>query len=284
MFVDGFFIFCLFIGFFLVWAVYPKAEGAKKYLFIAMKVLGIALLAFLVLYKDLNGKPFHQGWWGILGLIGWTYVVCAGIYLFTRESLRKNVIAWLVVMPLAVISHSNLIPQEYGLRIILLPFIPSDWTLHAFGMSGVLTSLLMQKYADREHPRKLIVILCAFGVIMRIAALCSHPHWIISKIQATPSWLFYCLAAFFPLFGLFYWLTDVKGKTPWLEIIKPAGTATLTCYIIPYVWYAAQQLLDWHYPEFLNADAPGLLRSLIFSLIIVQLTGLLVKAKIKLKV
>ena len=115
-----------------------------------MKVLGVALLAFLVLYKDLNGKPFHQGWWGILGLIGWTYVVCAGIYLFTRESLRKNVIAWLVVMLLAVISHSSLIPQEYGLRVILLPFIPSDWTLHAFGMSGVLTSLLMQKYADRN--------------------------------------------------------------------------------------------------------------------------------------
>lgn len=256
----------------------------KKYLFIAMKVLGVALLAFLVLYKDLNGKPFHQGWWGILGLIGWTYVVCAGIYLFTRESLRKNVIAWLVVMLLAVISHSSLIPQEYGLRVILLPFIPSDWTLHAFGMSGVLTSLLMQKYADREHPRKFITILCVLGVVMLIAALCSHPHWIISKIQATPSWLFYCLAAFFPLFGLFYWLTDVKGKTPWFDIIKPAGTATLTCYILPYIWYAVQQLLGLHYPELLNAGAPGLLRSLIFSLIIVQLTGLLVKVKIKLKV
>jgi hypothetical protein len=170
------------IGFFLVWAVYPKAEGSKKYLFIAMKVLGVALLAFLVLYKDLNGKPFHQGWWGILGLIGWTYVVCAGFYLFTRESLRKNVIAWLVVMLLAVISHSSLIPQEYGLRVILLPFIPSDWTLHAFGMSGVLTSLLMQKYADREYPRKFITILCVLGVVMLIAALCSHPHWIISEL------------------------------------------------------------------------------------------------------
>ena len=272
------------IGFFLVWAVYPKAEGSKKYLFIAMKVVGVALLAFLVLYKDLNGKPFHQGWWGILGLIGWTYVVCAGIYLFTRESLRKNVIAWLVVVLLAVISHSSLIPQEYGLRVILLPFIPSDWTLHAFGMSGVLTSLLMQKYADREHPRKFITMLCVLGVVMLIAALCSHPYWIISKIQATPSWLFYCLAAFFPLFGLFYWLTDVKGKTPWFDIIKPAGTATLTCYIIPYLWYSVQQLLGLYYPEVLNAGTPGLLRSLIFSLIIVQLTGLLVKAKIKLKV
>lgn len=55
-----------------------------------MKVAGVVLLATLVIYKDLNGKPFHTSWWGILGLIGWTYAVCAGIYLFTRESLRKT--------------------------------------------------------------------------------------------------------------------------------------------------------------------------------------------------
>ena len=58
---------------------------------------------------------------------------------------------------IAVISHSGLIPEEYGSRILLLPFIPSDWTLHAFGMSGLLTSLLMQRYANREHPGKFIV-------------------------------------------------------------------------------------------------------------------------------
>ena len=54
-----------------------------------MKILGIILLAFLVIYKDVHGSPFQQGWWGILGLIGWTYAVCAVIYLFTRESLCK---------------------------------------------------------------------------------------------------------------------------------------------------------------------------------------------------
>ena len=221
---------------------------------------------------------------GILGLIGWTYAVCAGIYLFTRESLRKNAIAWFVVVLLAVISHSDLIPGEYGSRIILLPFIPSDWTLHAFGMSGVLTSLLMQRYADRERPGRFIGMLCALGVGMLVLALVSHPFWIISKIQATPTWLFYCLAMFFPLFGFFYWLTDVKGKTNWFDIIKPAGTATLTCYIIPYIWYAVQQLLHLHYPEALGSGVPGLLKSLMFSLVIVGLTGLLVKGKIKLKV
>lgn len=136
-----------------------------------MKVAGVVLLAALVIYKDLNGKPFHTGWWGILGLIGWTYAVCAGIYLFTRESLRKNAIAWFAVIALAVISHSGLIPEEYGSRILLLPFIPSDWTLHAFGMSGLLTSLLMQRYADREHPGKFIGMLCI------LASACSSLHW-----------------------------------------------------------------------------------------------------------
>ena len=114
---------------------------------------------------------------------------------------------------LAVLSHSSLIPEGYGSRVILLPFIPSDWTLHALGMSGVLASLLMQRYADRLHPRRFLTILFALGVAMLALALLSHPYWIISKIQATPTWLFYCLAMFFPLFGCFYWLTDVRGKS-----------------------------------------------------------------------
>mgnify|MGYP000797786314 FL=1 len=151
-------------------------------------------------------------------------------------------------------------------------------------MSGLLTSLLMQRYASREHPGKFIGMLCILGAGMFILALVSHPSWIISKIQATPTWLFYCLAMFFPLFGFFYWLTDVKNRTKWFDIIKPAGTATLTCYTLPYLWYAVQQLAGWTYPEVLGSGVPGLLKSLVFSLVIVQLTGLLVKGKIKLKV
>ena len=271
-------------GFFLTWGVYPKAEGAKKCLFIGMKTAGVALLAFLVVYKDLHGMPFKVGWWGILGLIGWTYAVCALTYVFTRESLKKNLLVWMAMIVLAVLSHSSLIPEGYGSRVILLPFIPSDWTLHALGMSGVVASLLMQRYADRLHPRRFLTILFALGVAMLALALLSHPYWIISKIQATPTWLFYCLAMFFPLFGCFYWLTDVRGKSGWFNLLKPAGTATLTCYIVPYSWYALQQMAGWYYPAALGSGMPGLLKSLLFSLVIVLLTGLLVKARIKLKV
>jgi len=264
------------IGFFLVWAVYPKAEDRKKYLFIGMKVVGIALLVMLFLiYEGRNGEAFGPKWWGILGLIGWTYVICAVIYLFTRESLIRNAVVWVLFIILMILNHAD---------ILSLKFIPSDFTLHVFGFSGVLASLLMQKYADTKKPQKFISILCVLGVIMLIGALISHPLWIISKIQATPTWFFYCMALFFPLFGFFYWLTDVKQKQNWFDIIKPAGTATLTCYIIPYVWYSIMSMLHVQFPEVLNSGVPGLLRSVVFSLVVVWITGLLVKGKIKLKV
>ncbi len=271
----GWFSIIMVVGFFLTWGVYPKAEGNKKRLFIGMKVLGVALLAFLVIFKTYHGAPFEKQWWGILGLIGWTYFICAMIYLFTRENLKLNIAVWIGFIVLSILNHAGILP---------LPFIPSDMTLHAFGMSGVLASLIMQQYADKERPGKFIGMLCGLGVVMLVAALVSHPFWIISKIQATPTWFFYCMAAFFPLFGFFYWLTDVKGKVNWFDIIKPAGTATLTCYTLPYLWYPIQQMLGLHYPAVLGSGVPGLIKSLVFSLVIVLLTGLLVKGKIKLKV
>ena len=44
------------------------------------------------------------------------------------------------------------------------------------------------------------------------------------------------------------------------------------------------QMQQLHYPEALGSGVPGLIKSLVFSLVIVGLTGLLVKVKIKLKV
>lgn len=272
------------IGFFLLWAVYPKTTGWKKQLFSGMKIAGIVLLlTLLFVFESKSGGGFERKWWGILGLIGWTYLTCAAIYLFTRENLKRNAIAWVILVALMILQHTDLMGLEAG-KVFLFSFIPSDFTLHAFGFSGLLVSLLMLKYANTEKPGKFIGILCALGAVMLIAAFISHPCWIISKIQATPTWFFYCMAAFFPLFGCFYWLTDVRQKQHWFNIIKPAGTATLTCYIIPYIWYSLLPILHIQYPAVLNSGMPGLLRSLVFSLIIVAIGGLLVRAKIKLKV
>ena len=278
------FLLLMVVGFFLVWGVYPKCEGNQRFIIKALKLLGVLLLLGLVVYKDMHGKPFHIGWWGILGLIGWTYAVCAFIYLFTQGRLKSCVVAWVATLLLCVLNHASLIPETFSSRVVLLPFIPGGWTHHALGMSGVVCTLLMQRYADRLHPKRFLRLLCVLGITMLLFAFVAHQVWIISKIQATPSWLFYSLALFFPLFALCYWLTDVKGKAGWFVFLKPAGEATLTCYILPYVWYSVQQLLGLSWPAALCLGFFGLLKAFCFALLIVWLTGWLVKGKVKLKV
>ena len=271
------------LGFFLTWGVYPAS--LKKGIATALQATGAAILIGLILYCDMHGKPFRQGWWGILGLIGWTYAVCAVVYIFTRYRLRCMLAVWMAVVVLSLLSHSSVIPEGYGIGFIQLPFIPSDWTLHALGVSGMLSTLLMLRLARGESARThFYIIMLAAGVAFLILGFACHQYWIISKIQATPSWLFYCLAMFCPLYALLYWQCDACGHTRWAAFIRPAGTATLTCYIIPYLWYALLQALHLHYPEVLCAGWPGLLRSAVYALIIVQITGLLARAGIKLKV
>lgn len=162
--------------------------------------------------------------------------------------------------------------------------IPGGPTLHAFGMAGLWAGLVMQKLADKRRPGKFFTVMGVCGVIMWVAAIVSHQYWIISKLQATPTWLFYCCAIFFPFYAFIYWLTDVRGKSGWFVLIKPAGTVTLTCYIIPYAWYSIQFLLGLHYPAFLQSGVPGLIRSLVFSFLVIGVAWVLMKLHIRLKV
>lgn len=265
------------VGFFLIWNDYPRSDKpARNTLWWVLRGVGVALLVTLFLiYEGDDGAPFQQHWWGILGLIGWTYLVCAILYLFTRRSLLATAVLWVVVLLLAFLQHSGISP---------LRFVPSDWTLHAFGTSGILVSVLLRHLSEKgKDPKILIYTLCGAAVAMFVGYLLCHPHWIISKIQATPTWLCLCLAIFLPTTALIYALTDMRGHHNIPRWIAPAGSATLTCYMIPYLWYGLDSLLGIPHPAALWHGAPGFFRALIFALLCVWIAGALSKAKIKLK-
>lgn len=268
------------LAFFLIWSVYPKTDGQKKYLYTGMKTIGILLLGYLFyIYEGIGNTSFSTHWWGILGLIGWTYLFCAVIYLFTRKSLLYNTLVFLFLMIASIFSTAGVFKS-----CAVIGMIPAGATLCAFVMAGLWASLLMQKYADKTSPKHFYILMCSIGVVMLVAAIITHQYWIISKIQSTAPWLFYCCAIFFPLFVLIYWLTDIKGKSSWFAFIKPAGTVTLTCYIIPYAWYSVKTLMGVRCPDWLHAGIPGLIKSVVFSLLIIGLAWLLMKAKIRLKI
>ena len=45
-----------------------------------------------------------------------------------------------------------------------------------------------------------------------------------------------------------------------------------------------QNLLGWHYPELFFVGVPGLLRSMVYAFIVVQIAGWLMKANVRLKI
>ncbi len=267
-------------GFFLIWNVYPKADGWKKYVFRAMKIAGIALLVYLfVIFVPKEGQSFGVKWWGILGLIGWSYLGCSLIYLLTRDYLGRNVAVMLLLVACSLLTAAGVFKS-----VEFVGYIPSQPVLYSLSMAGVLASVIMKKYASTSSPGRFIAVMLAIGIVMFGAGLFAHKYWIISKILATPTWLFYCCAMYFPLFALIYWIADVKGRGGWFDVIKPAGTLTLTCYIIPYITGSLMSIMHVHWPAVTYAGTPGLVRSALYSLAVVWIAWLLSKIHIKLKI
>jgi hypothetical protein len=110
-----------------------------------------------------------------------------------------------------------------------------------------------------------------------------RPYWGLAKLGATPAWLFLCSAFTILAFVVIYWVADVWGKANWFSILKPAGTDTLLCYLIPYFAYATTGLLGIHLPEIILIGSVGLLKSFLFAMLCVLITGWLIRFGVRLK-
>ena len=88
------------LAFFLIWNIYRGPVFGKFSQWI-LKGLGWAILIFLaIIYRgggegDYQWMQFH--WWGILGLIGWAYLVSALIYLWLGNKPLWIALALLVL-------------------------------------------------------------------------------------------------------------------------------------------------------------------------------------------
>jgi heparan-alpha-glucosaminide N-acetyltransferase len=148
-----------------------------------------------------------------------------------------------------------------------------------------MTGVLVNRFGEKANFNKtLLPLLLGLTLGALAAAYWARHHWVISRADATPTWLFICCAIFFALFVLIYWITDVAGKGKWFKFLFPAGVASLSCYMISFVWYNVQALSGWDYPKMLNDGLLGLLRSLIFSLVCIGIVWLLMKIKVRLKI
>jgi hypothetical protein len=249
----------------------------------AARAIGITTLVILaIVYRggaDDDVKRFAPQWWGILGLIGWAYLAGGLITVFSRNNFYVILGGWTFFSVLSMVSKAGLVPDIFS-------FIPNailGGTLAGLTMGGVLTAMIFQYYRSRLDNMRMTIVFLVFSAVLIGLSVVTRPYWGLAKLGATPAWLFLCSAFTMLVFTAIYWVADVKGKANWFRLIKPAGTDTLLCYLIPYLAYASTRLLGVHLPDILLTDGIGLLKSCLFALLCAVITGGLIRLGIRLK-
>lgn len=267
------------LAFFLIWNVYGERVMGRFSPWI-FKSLGWAILLFLAITYSGSGEGGEQWmrfhWWGILGLIGWGYLVAALIYLMIGN--RPLWLASALVLLILMNINEFIAPDGYAFKLAV------SASNHALVMGGVVVTSVMIRLKEQDKMQLLVPFLLGFAALLILFGFLSRPAWGISKIFATPSWTTICAGITVLAFALMYLLADKAGKFRWAEIIEPAGSMTLTCYLVPYFVYAFRNMLSISLPESLTTGGVGILKSILFALLIIQITGLLGKLKIKLKI
>jgi len=266
------------LAFFLIWLDYPDTMArGKKYI---LQGIGLAaLIAMAILYKggsDDHIRGMQPSWWGILGIIGWSYIVCAIIYVLTKGKLNLLILVWVIFAALNIIYHTVI---HGGLPVI------GDADSVTLTMGGIVITSLYAHLVKIEKTQLVWGIFTALGVILISGGLLIRPYAEgISKIRSTPAWVFICSGITILMFELFIYLVDIKGKINWFKAIRPAGTSTLTCYLIPYLQVSIFELLHINYPHFFNYGIGGLIRSMATGFVIIAIVGLMEKKRLRLKV
>lgn len=285
----------LMVGAFVcIWNQYPPTEDAnRKRLYGLLKLAGLLVLLYLaVSFRDEGGGAFAARWWGILGLIGWSYLLCALVYVFTRDRLRYLIAVWAALTGMCILG-SEMNEASGGAALLSLPrpnfynealgvLHVGNGALPAFTMGGLILSVLSVRYRRLPAVRKALGAASLAGVLL-LAAIVSHRYWIVSKLSETPAWLFYISALAVALYSIIYMWVE-KGKAHWFNLIKPAGTATLTAYLVPYAVYSLGSLSGIRLPEGVTHGAFSVVNCLGFAFAVVGLTWLLGRIPVKLKI
>ena len=264
---------------------YPASKRFPAYavLLRGIGVAGVALL-FAIFRRSTHGGQvawIDPSYPEILGLIGFSYLAVAVLYIPTRRWRWAPLLWFAALLALCILSTAKVIPIPDGMPIYLWPF--DNGAMSSIIMAGVITSGIFLGTDRRPKPKTAIFQATGLAVLMLIGGWISISLG-ISKIRATPTWSMWCIGAAMLLFTVLYWICDLKGHTKWALLVKAAGSNTLLTYLLPDLWYflfaaAGITYLDTH----LGVGWPAVIKTALFTLFMLSLATLFTKARLRLQ-
>jgi predicted acyltransferase len=287
----------MYLAVILVWSVLPGALGSRLMVRWLARFLGVALLAMLaVLYRGNSHTgliEMRPQWWGILGLIGWAYLVGCTVYLLLRTQLA-GVVGAIALLYCVYIADAA---GAFSGMSWLTNWVSVGAALGSHGaitVSGVALGMMLTQ-SSPGTPAARMRWAFWFGVGLATAAWLLHSAhgvhrmFIINKIFATPPWCLWCSAITLWIWMVLYWLIDVRNNRRWAAPWEFAGQNALLAYILAPILttlfeiLAATLRVTNYYAELGNDVGSGLARSLIFAVAVTLMAGLLRRGGIVLR-
>jgi len=283
---------------FLIWTRVRSAGERQRAHGRWLEVAGVLLLALLaLLYRGDNVGGVVQlrpMWWGILGLIGWAYLVATAAYLLLGK--RR----WAVLAAAASLFAGYCAVESGWLAILdrLLPFVqvssmlcshPATVLLGVFVGTFFLPGSPLPAHAGRLGWGVVFAAGCAAAGWLLYLPHQRYPFLIVNKVLATPPWCLFSSAITVALLVVVYWLIDINGWSRWSRLAEWAGKNALLAYIAAPIVYAALGLVATvtgtpHLMDLVDSPFPvGLARAVVFSLALTAAAGLLWRKGIVLK-
>jgi heparan-alpha-glucosaminide N-acetyltransferase len=267
----------------LFWHV-PSRDPSKVWLARGLRVAGLALLilAFAIFRRTTeDGNPawIDGSYPEILGLIGYTYLAVAILYISTRRWTWAP-FAWTAgLLTLCTVLSW----QQVHLHVPIYLWPISSGAMAFITMAGTVTSIIF--FGDhrwRSLPQRMSLA-AGFAATSLVAGWLFTPLG-ISKIRATPTWCLYSVGSSVLSFAVLYWICDVRGKTRWAELVHSAGANTLLTYLLPDFYYFITALAGFTFVDrHFSSGVAGVARAAIFTLAMLALSTMLTRARIRLQ-
>ncbi|NQV75623.1 MAG: DUF5009 domain-containing protein [Bacteroidetes bacterium] len=269
--------------FILIWNNYSVNLNRKLTSLLKYTAIFI-LIALACIYRggEAGEIRFEPQWWGILGLIGWAYLLSALITIYSNNNTYALFAGWVFFCALSMFSKADRLPAWEIMNYI--PGTIKGGTLAGLTMGGVLASHIFRKYVKKGAPVKLTMFFLSASLILILLSVLTRPYWGLAKLGATPAWLFLSSALTLIAFTIIYWIADVWKKADSFKLIKPAGTDTLLCYLLPYFIYAVYKWTGFEFPEILSNGFLGILKSFSLAILCVFITRGLNVSGLRLKI
>ena len=219
------------------WSV-ESADKRWRYANLAVRLAGLGVLFWLAFaFRGAHGEriitlaPFSLDtqWYGILGLIGWAYLIACVIYLLFGDHPTAILSCMVLLMCLFVADKSGAFEGSWLNKIVGIgETLGSQGAIAAGGL--LLGSILTRADMTGLKPRTRFTFGFISGCVA--AALLLDRAYGISKNNATPSWCLWACAITAAFWYLFYVISDVRPVKSISQPLVLAGHNVLLAYLI----------------------------------------------------